>query len=196
LQMGDNEKSLFLNREMFGEYIDHQSTLEQCVQWDKELKSTGALNRSLERDFNHLLPGHTMLYQDTLARKFGINVAAPFLDNRLTDYVATLPGDYKINKGITKAVLRETGRKLLPEEIIYRRKEPFSLPITEWLKTDMKEFLTDILCDDLVKKHGLLNADCVRYALNEFYKYPDTKEYYGGMLWTMAMLQKWAMLYM
>ncbi len=196
LQMGDNEKSIFLNRDMFGEFIEKQTTLWECVRQDKELKSKGALNRSLERDFRHLLPGHTMLYQDTLSRKFGINVATPFLDNELTDYVVTLPQEYKINKGITKAVLRQAGRKILPGEIIDRRKEPFSLPITEWLKTDLKEFLTDILCEESVKKYGLLNAGCVQYALNEFYKYPNTKEYYGQMLWTMAMLQKWAMLYM
>ncbi len=196
LQMGDNEKSIFLNRDMFGEYIENQSTVERCVRWDKELKSKGALNRSLERDFKHLLPGHTMLYQDTLTRKFGINVAMPFLDIGLIDYVVSLPQEYKINQGITKAVLKEACRKVLPEEIIIRRKEPFSLPITEWLKTDLKEFITDVLCEDLVKKYGLLNAECVQYALNEFYKYPNTKEYYGRMLWTMAMLQKWAMLYM
>lgn len=196
LQMGDNEKSIFLNRDMFGEYIDERSTIKKCVRRDKNLKSKGALNRSLERDFKHLLPGHTMLYQDTLTRKFGVNVAMPFLDNGLTDYVVTLPQEYKINRGITKAVLKEAGRGVLPDEIINRRKEPFSLPITEWLKTDLKEFMTDILCEDSVRKYGLLNAECVQYALNEFYKYPNTKEYYGRMLWSMAMLQKWAMLYM
>ena len=196
LQMGDGEKSLFLNRDMFGDYIEEQATLRECVLWDKELKSKDVLNRSLERDFRHLLPGHTMLYQDTLARNFGINLGMPFLNNKLTDYVVTLPQEYKIKEGITKAVLREVGKKVLPREITERRKEPFSLPVTEWLKTDLKEYLTDILCEESVKKYGLLDSCAVQYAMGEFYKYPDTKEYYGGMLWTMAMLQKWAMLYM
>ena len=69
------------------------------------------------------------------------------------------------------------------------------MPVNEWLKTDLKEFVTDVLSEGAVKKYGLLNADCVQYALGEFYKYPETKAYYAGMLWTMAMLQKWAMLY-
>lgn len=196
LQMGDGEKSIFLNRELFGEYIEEQNTLRESVFWDKQLKSKGVLNRSLERDFRHLLPGHTMLYQDTLAREFGINLRMPFLNNKLTDYVVTLPQEYKIKEGITKAVLRDVGKKVLPGEIIERRKEPFSLPITEWLKTDLKEYLTDTMCEDSVIRCGLFDSAAVQYALNEFYKYPNTKEYYGGMLWTMAMLQEWAQRYM
>ena len=195
LQMGDGEKAIFLNSDMFGELIEEQRTLRECTQWDKALKSKSVLNRCLERDFKHLLPGHTMLYSDTLAREFGINLGMPFMNNKLTNYVVSLPQEYKIKEGITKSVLKKAGEKVLPFEMVHRRKEPFSLPVTEWLKTDLKEYLTDILCEDAVKRYGILNSDCVQYAINEFYKYPEKKGYYGGMLWSMAMLQKWAMLY-
>lgn len=196
LQMGDGEKSIFLNRDMFGTYIEEQHTLREIVGWDKMLKSKSVLNRSLERDFYHLLPGHTMLYENAQTRCFGIRLLMPFMNNELTNYVVTLPQEYKIKEGMTKAVLRDVGRRVLPEEIVKRRKEPFSLPIVEWLKGDLKEYLTDVLCVDSVKRHGLLNADCVQYALGEFYKYPNAKEYYGQMLWMMAMLERWAQLYM
>lgn len=196
LQMTDTEKDLFLNRDRFGEYIDNKKTLHQIVMWDKQLKSKDVLNRSLERDFYHLLPGHTMLYQETLAENFGVNLKMPFMNRKLVDYVVTLPGEYKIKVGKTKAVLRQAAEKYLPQEIIARRKEPFSLPIVEWLKEELKEYLTDILNEESVKRHGLLNATCVQYALKEFYKYPNQKEYYGQMLWAMAMLERWAFLYM
>ena len=196
LLMGDDEKSIFLNKERFGQYIDEKYTLKEIVAWDKKLKSNGVLKRSLERDFGHLLPGHTMLYQDTLARNFGISLGMPFMDKDLTNYVAVLPQNYMIKEGTTKTVLREAAKKVLPQEILERRKEPFSLPIVEWLKTDLKDYLTDVLNGDSIKRHGLLNPVCVQYALNEFYKYPNSKEYYGQILWTMAMLEKWAEAFM
>lgn len=196
LLMGDDEKSIFLNKERFGQYIDEKYTLKEIVAWDKKLKSNGVLKRSLERDFGHLLPGHTMLYQDTLARNFGISLGMPYMDKDLTNYVAVLPQNYMIKEGTTKTVLREAAKKVLPQEILERRKEPFSLPIVEWLKTDLKDYLTDVLNGDSIKRHGLLNPVCVQYALNEFYKYPNSKEYYGQMLWTMAMLEKWAEAFM
>lgn len=195
LTMGDAEKGLFLDADRFSEYIKNEKTLNTCILWDKNLKSTGALNRSLERDFKHLLPGHTMLYQDTLSRFFGMNLTMPFMNKELVNYVVTLPQEYKIKDGITKVILRQVGKNLLPEEIVKRRKEPFTLPVNEWILTELKEFVTDILSEDMVRKYGLLNADCVQYALREFYSYPESKAYYAGMLWTMAMLQKWAMLY-
>lgn len=192
LLMGDGEKSVFLNPERFERYIDEQYTLKELISWDRQLKSDGVLKRALERDFLHLMPGHTMLYQDTLARVFGVGLSMPFMDKNLTDYVATLPQDYMINEGVTKAVLRESAKGVLSRNIIERRKEPFSLPIVEWLKEDLREYLTDILSEESVKRHGLLNPICVQYALSEFYKHPNSKEYYGQMLWTMAMLEKWA----
>ena len=196
LQMGDNEKGLFLSRDRFGEYIEKNATLKLCAKWDKSLQSTDVLNRSLERDFKHLLPGHIMLYQDTLARNFGINLVMPFLNNQLTEYVAALPSKYKIKEGITKSILKDVARKYLQKEVVDRRKEPFSLPVFEWMLTDLKEYVTDILCVENIKKYDLLDANSVLYALNEFYKYPYEKSYYGVMLWSMAMLQKWAMLHM
>lgn len=195
LQMGDGEKGIFLNPERFDKYIEKQSTLQEIVRWDKMLISKGVLNRSLERDFYHLMPGHTLLYQEALAGNFGIHLKMPFLDRNLTDYVVTLPQEYKIRSGCTKAVLKEAAVKVLPEKIVFRKKEPFSLPITEWLKTDLKEYLTDVLSEDSIKRNGILNPICVQYALSEFYKYPTAKEYYGQMLWTMAMLERWAGLY-
>ena len=196
LQMGDNEKGLFLSRDRFGEYIDENATLKLCAKWDKGLQSKDVLKRSLERDFKHLLPGHIMLYQDTLARNFGINLVMPFLNNQLTEYVAALPSEYKIKEGITKNILKDVARKHLPKEVVERKKEPFTLPIFEWMLTDLKEYVTDILCEENIKKYDLLDVDSVLYVLNEYYKYPNEKSYYGGMLWSMAMLQKWAMLYM
>lgn len=192
LLMGDEEKDIFLNKERFGQYISEKYTLKELIRRDKGLKSREVLKRALERDFYHLLPGHTMLYQDTLARNFGISLYMPYMDKKLTDYVATLPGDCFIRNGSTKAVLRKAAEKILPTEIVTRRKEPFSLPVTEWLKTDLKDFIIDILNEESIKRHGLLNPVCVMYALREFYEHPDSKEYYAQMLWTFGMLELWA----
>ncbi len=195
LQMEDAQKELFLNPERFYELIRIQKTRCELTKWDNGLKSKGVLNRSLERDFKYLLPGHTMLYQETLAKNHQIRLIMPFMNSNLAKYVVTLPQDYKIRRGKTKAILRETGRKVLPEDIVNRRKEPFSLPITEWLRTDLKEYLTDVLSPASVKRHGLFNEVCVEYALSEFYKHSGSKDYYGQMLWTMAMLSEWADIY-
>lgn len=195
LQMTDDDKGLFLNEDRFGPFVKRKATLNRIWQWDSMLQSKDSVNRSLERDFKHLLPGHTMLYQDTLARRFGINLNMPFLNRTLTDYVVTLPGEYKIRDGQTKALLKHAAKCRLPKEIVERRKEPFSLPILEWLKGELKEYLTDMLSESSIKRHGLLDEKSIQYALSEFYRHPDEKEYYGLLLWSLAMLERWAFLY-
>lgn len=196
LLMTDEEKSLFLNPEIFHKYSDEKQTLQEMIRQNEKIKSQGVLNRSLERDFLHLLPGHTMLYADALTRRWGIRTKMPFLYNELTDYVATLPQEYKLKDGCAKAILKSVGDKVLPQEVVRRRKEPFSLPIVEWMKEDLKEYVTDVLSMDSVKRYGMLNPICTEYVLGEYYKNSHAKGYYSQILWTMTMLERWVSLYM
>lgn len=196
LLMTDEDKTLFFNPELFHKYSDEKCTLKELIRQSEKLKSHGVLNRSLERDFLYLLPGHTMLYTDALTRKWGIRIKTPFLDNRLASYVAKLPQGYKMKDGCAKAILKSVGNELLPKEIIGRKKEPFSLPIVEWMREDLKEYVTDVLCMDSVKRHGILNPLGTEYVLREYYKNPISKSYYGQILWTMAMLERWISIYM
>ncbi len=196
LLMTDEEKSLFLNPEIFHKYSEEKRTLGELIRQNERLRSQGILNRSLERDFLYLLPGHTMLYTDALTRRWGIRIKTPFLYNKLTDYVAMLPQEYKLKDGCAKAILKSVGDKVLPKGIVMRKKEPFSLPITEWMKEELKEYVTDVLNIDSVKRHGILNPLCTEYVLREYYKNPVVKGYYGQILWTMTMLERWVSLYM
>ncbi len=196
LQMGDAEKEIFLNPDAFGKFVEEKYTLKDLVYKSSKLKSQGRLNRCLERDFLYTLPGHTLLYADTLSRNAGVHIKMPYINDALTNYVATLPQEYKMRDGQIKAILKSVAKNFLPQELIMRRKEPFSLPINEWLKKDLKEYVTDILSPASVKKHGLLNEVCVEYALKEFYSQPEKKAYYGAMIWSMAMLERWFSLYM
>ena len=75
----------------------------------------------------------------------GLEIRSPFLDCRLVDYVNSLPGSYKIRNGETKYLLKQAAKGLLPDDIIFQKKEGFIPPIHDWLRTELKEFVTDTL---------------------------------------------------
>ena len=62
-----------------------------------------------------------------------VEIRSPFLDYRLVEFVATIPGDMKIKNGNVKDILKRLLETLLPEGITKRPKEGFVLPVFDWM---------------------------------------------------------------
>src|SRR5690242_19347401 len=69
----------------------------------------------------------------------------PFLDHRLAEYVSGLPDEFRVRGLRTKWILREAGRKLIPDRIRERPKVGFRVPVNEWFRGEMRGFLSDHL---------------------------------------------------
>lgn len=55
----------------------------------------------------------------------GLKARVPFADHRIIEYVWNIPWDMKARDGIVKNLLRQAGRGLLPDDILFRRKSPY-----------------------------------------------------------------------
>jgi len=98
-------------------------------------------------------------FEDRLSMAHGVESRVPFLDNRLVDFVFTLPSKYKIKPPYTKVIHRDALKDLIPEKI-YRRKDKgiFSSPFYAlWMKGDLKPFISDILASSAFRQRGLWN---------------------------------------
>ena len=71
----------------------------------------------------------------------------PFLDHRVLEFAARLPGNQKIRSWKMKYLLKNALAKHVPREILYRRKVGFPNPSVNWLRDDLKEMVSDILLD-------------------------------------------------
>lgn len=95
---------------------------------------TNCLWRQIDTD---TLP-QILHYEDRNSMAFSVEERVPFLDYRLVEFVFSLPDEYKINNGLTKLILRDSLRGIVPEEILQRTtKIGFSTPIDKWLSHNM-----------------------------------------------------------
>jgi asparagine synthase (glutamine-hydrolysing) len=70
-----------------------------------------------------------------------LEVRAPFLDYRLVEYAASLPSSYLIKHGWHKWILRKTVEKILPEDVVWRKKKMgFPFPFETFFKNDYDVF--------------------------------------------------------
>jgi len=151
------------------------------------------LNRVLEVDCTTLLPDQVLAFVDRLSMAHSIEVRPPFLDYRLVELAFALPGRLKIRDGVTKFVLREAVRGLLPPGILERKKEGFLLPINAWLVRRFRGFVEAVLAPRRLAGHGLLRPEAVRRLLEEHYA---GRADHANRIWTLAMFQCWHDLYL
>ncbi|HPU58935.1 MAG TPA: asparagine synthase (glutamine-hydrolyzing), partial [Candidatus Avimonas sp.] len=55
----------------------------------------------------------------------GLEARVPFADHRIIEYVFNIPWEIKFKDGVEKSLLREAGKGLLPEKVLYRKKSPY-----------------------------------------------------------------------
>ncbi|MCL1479008.1 MAG: asparagine synthase C-terminal domain-containing protein [Marinobacter sp.] len=101
-----------------------------------------------------------------------LETRAPLLDYRVVEYAAQIPAALKLHGKEKKYILKKTFERMLPEDVLYRKKMGFSVPLSSWLRGELRpianSFLTDqngglSYCFDMVRVRELwqrhLNGD-------------------------------------
>jgi len=76
---------------------------------------------------------------DRASMMHSLEVRAPYLDIDLVNFVRRIPHQYKYRRGVTKYLLKKALEKVLPQEILYRPKQGFGVPIGPWFRQGMLE---------------------------------------------------------
>ncbi len=167
------------------EHYDTQQVYQRCFDG---IKTEDALNRILACDQKMLLPDQVLPFVDRLSMAHSIEVRPPFLDYRLVEFVATIPGEMKISKSIVKKILKTAVKDVIPEWICNRPKEGFVLPINNWIMSKLDRFIKDTLSEDRLKIHGFFNYEHVGNLLKSHF---DRKTDNANKLWNLVCFQVW-----
>ena len=95
----------------------------------------------------------------------------PFADQQLGDYLFNVPWEYKNHNGVVKALLRDSAKGLLPDEILYRKKSPYPKTYNPAYEQMLKQRLTYILKDSSQPIHKILSRETAKALLNEQFDY-------------------------
>jgi asparagine synthase (glutamine-hydrolysing) len=87
-------------------------------------------------DFATWLPGRMLVKVDRASMAHGLEVRPPLLDHRLVEWAGRLPPAFKLDGGRGKKILKSALEKRLPRESLYRKKQGFAVPVSDWLRRD------------------------------------------------------------
>ena len=126
-------------------------------------------------------------WEDRDSMAFSIEARVPFLDYRLAEFIYNLPPDKKINNGITKSVLRNAMKDVLPQQVLNRKdKMGFVTPEELWLKEH-----ADMIKQDLQKAVEVSNGFINNHILDKFDKIINNKEKFDFTIWRVLCFGKW-----
>lgn len=121
-------------------------------------------------DFYNYLPDDILVKVDRATMAVSLEGREPMLDHRLVEFAYNLPIEKRLGEYGSKHILKELVYKYLPRELVDRKKQGFSIPIREWLRSDLSYLLEDYLNVRAIKDMGLFNPEKVDSVLQEFKK--------------------------
>lgn len=146
------------------------------------------LNSILYSDLADSLPGDMLTKVDWMSMKNSLEVRVPFLDHRLVEMAFQMPSALKLKNGENKYILKEAFKDLLPPSIYRRPKAGFEVPISRWLKKELKFLLDQHLADNKIKSQGIFDPGVVTELVGQhLHGKTDT----SWMLWNLIVFQSW-----
>ena len=147
-----------------------------------------AFDRMIRSDLQAYLPGDLLVKVDIATMANSLELRSPLLDVNVVEWGLSLPRKYKIKGFETKHILKDVARSLVPANLIDRPKMGFGIPRAEWLRTEMKEMVTDLLTDKEATDRGWFNQKEVKRTLDLHMSGTDKDQ----ILWPILMLELWA----
>ena len=181
------EKSLLLSPEMKMQVAGAQTERVFAEQL-KSVDSDIPLNRMLYVDTKLWLADDLLARGDKMTMAASIEGRVPLLDHKVVEFAASLPTHLKIRKLTRKYLLRKVAEKLLPAEIIHRKKQGFPIPISFWFRNEAKEFVMDLLSAECIRRRGLFEEKYVQQLLREHISGRADR---GAQLWALVLIELW-----
>ena len=125
---------------------------------------------------------------DRASMAHSLEVRVPLLDHEVMEFAARLPARYKLRRGEGKYIFKKSLESIVPHEILHRRKMGFSVPLSRWLRDDLKTtFEEHVLARDPFIA-TLVDPEPVRRLWAQHQR--GTRDY-SAHLWAILVLECW-----
>ena len=146
------------------------------------------VDRALRLDTNVMLVDDPVKRVDNMTMAWGLEARVPFLDHELVELAARIPPEEKLRDG-GKGILKDVARKVIPSEVIDRKKGYFPVPQLKYIAGPYLDMLRDALSSQKARERGLFRRD----YLERLFANPSEHitPLRGSELWQAGLLEMW-----
>jgi len=151
-----------------------------------------AVERAARAEAGFYLPDDLLVKADIATMAASLEGRSPFLDHELADWAASLPQSVRVftrgNRPEMKALLKRALEPYLPKDLLYRRKQGFSVPVKHWMRHEIRDFMSDVLTSSQFRQRGLVTPAYVEHMMTRHF---SSREDHGTRLWSLLCLELW-----
>ena len=168
--------------------VKHFDSASFIDQWFNRIDGVGIVDAAMFIDQMTYLPNDLLVKVDIATMANSLEARSPLLDHKVIEFAASLPENIKLKRVENKSLLKKVASRLVPREVLYRKKMGFGVPITHWFRKELKDYLRSKLLSEKFRKRGILKADVVAKMVDE---HTNGKRDHVWELWTILMLELW-----
>jgi asparagine synthase (glutamine-hydrolysing) len=137
-------------------------------------------------DFKTYLPGDILTKVDRASMAHGLEVRVPLLDYEFVQWVASLPSSVKLRGREGKYLLKKSLEPYLPEEVLYRPKMGFGVPLGRWFRGPLKAHMREAIMGRELRESGLFEPAALERLVSE---HEDGRRDHTAVLWALLMFR-------
>ena len=138
------------------------------------------------------LPNDILTKVDRMSMAHSIEARVPLLDHKLVEFAATIPPELKLRGNTTKYIFKRAMEGIVPDQVLYRPKRGFAIPLSQWFRGRMNNFVRDLLLDCTSRQRGIFNPEYIErlVVMNDRGRNLDFE------LWTLITFELWCRKFM
>ncbi len=173
------------NNNMYYQPLNKRSPFDEVF---RDASEYPGLNQDMYLDLKTYMVDNILVKVDRMSMAASLEARVPLLDYNMVEFAFSLPPEVKVKGNVTKYFMKKSMEGILPDEVIYRPKEGFSIPIKNWLKEDLKDLMLDTLSEKNIKSDGYFNYPYVKRLMDE---HLNNRANHSHRLWTLILFNMW-----
>jgi len=150
--------------------------------------SAGTLSQVMHWEASANLTGDMLVKVDRMSMANSLEVRSPLLDHELAELAATIPHEWKIAEGQGKQILLDAVGDRLPPGLLNRPKQGFGVPLVDWFRGELRDFLRDNVTSAAFLDRGLVSPEFLHTLLDE---HDSGRRDNSAWLWSLLVLSLW-----
>jgi len=155
--------------------------------WDRaaEVPFTARL---LYIDLKTYLPNDILTKVDRASMAVSLEARVPILDHKVVELAARIPLQYKLNGEVSKFILKHVIEPWMPVGFLKRPKMGFGVPLVEWFRKELKDYVRDRLLSQQARDRGLFDMKFVEELIT---MHQSGRADLSAFLWSLLFLEEW-----
>ncbi len=179
------------NRLLIGDFykeLSGYSTLEVFKNHYAKVSNNDPLSAVQYLDVKTYLVDDVLTKVDRASMAHALEVRVPILDHEFMELVANIPSNLKIKGKTGKYIFKKALEAFLPRDILYRKKMGFSIPLSQWLRNELKGFFGERVFNSSTESTSFFDMKTVRRIWQQ---HQSGSRDWGPELWAILFFDVW-----